>query len=691
VTPLGQRHVQRFRRGAGTVRRLAGSLVLAALVAAGCTDRSSSSDAATSSSSAAPSTAATGSSSSAPAATAAGTHPARFEKGDCRFEVPSGYDVSCGYLVTLQDRARPDGPEVRLHVGTFHKRGATVAEDPIVYLEGGPGGNALMGAVHDFDGRFGGYAASRDIVVFDQRGTGFSEPRLDCQELIDVIVGQFDSTAPPAQQLAEQQATLAPCRQALTAKGVDLSHYNSVDSAADLAELRQVLGYASWNVLGVSYGTRLAQTLLRAHPEGIRSVVLDSTFPNAVEPLSALPEMTAAAYQRFFDACHNDTACNAQYPDLASRFRALVDAMNRQPVTVTATDFITEKTYTGRVAGTTLSNLLFEALYSPVLFTAFPQLIADLEQRRTESLTVFVSNSISQLNFITLGVHLAVECNEEVPFADPDAVHRAAQAHAEIADVIAGQLIESDAGFETCRLWGAGRAGPEENQPVRSDVPTLIMSGGFDPITPGEWGRQVGQTLSRSTFVQFPSLGHGVSFEVGCPQQVMLAFVDRPTSPPDAACASQLPPPEFTPPAAGSRPIVLDDFTEDVSGVTITGKRPSGWSSQGSGTVATQRNLLNQAALLQQAAPGSSPSSLLNRLGSQLRLRDGFSSTETVDAGGVSWQLYHGTTTDSGVVDLALAQRSGTTLVALLVSSPSDRHWLYNDVLLPVLGALRRA
>jgi hypothetical protein len=292
--------------------------------------------------------------------------------------------------------------------------------------------------------------------------------------------------------------------------------------------------------------------------------------------------------------------------------------------------------------------------------------------------------------FITLGVHLAVECNEEVAFADPAAVKRAAQAHPELSEVLANQIVESEAGFETCRLWGAGRAAPEENQPVQSDLPTLILSGGFDPITPGEWGRQVGRTLPHSTFVSFPPLGHGVSLEAGCAERVASAFLGQPSTTPDSSCAGQLPPPAFTPPAPGMQPIALDDFTEDVGGVTVTGKRPSGWSSQGPGAVGTQRNVLDQSALLQQAAPGSSPSSVLSRLRGQLSVQGDLSPTGTLSAGGINWTLYRGHTS-SNQVDLGLGQRNGTTLVALLLSSAEQRDELFDKVLRPVMAALRVA
>ena len=189
--------------------------------------------------------------------------------------------------------------------------------------------------------------------------------------------------------------------------------------------------------------------------------------------------------------------------------------LNAEPAEITARDLIGGDRHAAVVTGTDLHDLLFQALYDPTLFSAMPQVVEDLERGDVESLSTLVSVSITQLPFLTLGAHLAVQCHEEVAFADPAEVEAATVARPELAEQLAGQIVEGRGGFETCRRWPSGRAAPEEDQPVRSDVPTLILSGGFDPITPSEWGREVGRTLSRSTFVVFGSLGHGVGFTAG--------------------------------------------------------------------------------------------------------------------------------------------------------------------------------
>jgi pimeloyl-ACP methyl ester carboxylesterase len=614
---------------------------------------------------------------------------AHFESGDCRFERPEGYTVRCGYLVTEQDREHPDGTFLRLHVGIFHKDGATVAPDPILYLDGGPGGNALQGATTDFDHRFGGFAAERDVIVFDQRGTGYSEPNLDCPALTELVYDQLDETSPNASQVEAQQRVLADCRDDLVDEGVDPSRYNSVASAADVADLRVALGYDRWNLLGVSYGTRLAQTVLRTHPEGVRSVILDSVYPTASDSLVELPGQMQAAFDHFFAACRSDPACDGRYPNLQARFATLVDRLQRKPETLTATDYVSGDEHTVVVTGSDLQDVLFQSLYDPSMFTAMPQLVEDLEAGRSESLTTMESVAVTQLPFLTMNVYVSVQCHEEVAFADPAEVQQEAAAHPALAEPLAGQLIDSTAGFRTCQVWDAGVAPPEEDQPVSSDVPALVLSGGFDPITPTAGAREVARTLSRSTFVELPSQGHGVTLEPGCPQDIARSFVAAPEATPGTSCVASIPPPHF----AGADPssdIPLEAFEEDTGGTTVSGVRPDSWLPVGPGAVARQRNVVDQTALVQQGAKDLRPDDLVGVLAQQLPLDGGFSPAESTAAGGLTWSRYRAEL-GGDHVDLAVAERDGVSFMALLVSEPDERDQLVATVLEPALGELRAA
>ena len=116
-----------------------------------------------------------------------------FETVDCWFETPEDVPVDCGYLVVPEDRSQPDGRTVRLATAIFRAPGGSPEPDPIIQFHGGPSG----GVIQFFSfGEYGPYAeftsTNRDVIVFDQRGNGLSEPVLNCPELASVMIDNLD-------------------------------------------------------------------------------------------------------------------------------------------------------------------------------------------------------------------------------------------------------------------------------------------------------------------------------------------------------------------------------------------------------------------------------------------------------------------------------------------------------------------
>ena len=173
-----------------------------------------------------------------------------------------------------------------------------------------------------------------DLVFFDQRGTGYSEPSLACPEFIDLTLDILDDDLSLAQGNQRQLEALAACGDRLLQEGIDLTAYNSAENAADVADLRLVLGYEEWNLYGVSYGTRLAQTIVRDHPEGIRSIILDSAYPLAANIQLETAVNADRAFALFFAGCAADPACAVAYPDLEQVFAELVVQLNESPLVV---------------------------------------------------------------------------------------------------------------------------------------------------------------------------------------------------------------------------------------------------------------------------------------------------------------------------------------------------------------------
>ena len=199
------------------------------------------------------------------------------------------------------------------------------------------------------------------MIVLEQRGTLKAEPLLACPELdshLDIAV-TLAPTGPAV--LAGESAAVEACRDRLVAEGWDLAAYDSTENAADVADLRVAMGIDEWNVYGVSYGTDLALQTLRDHPQGIRSVVLDSVVPPQVNLIADAWPNAATAYRSLFDACAEQPACARAFPELENEFHSLVTELTDEPRTITATDPATGAPVDVVVDGYRLANLVTHA------------------------------------------------------------------------------------------------------------------------------------------------------------------------------------------------------------------------------------------------------------------------------------------------------------------------------------------
>jgi pimeloyl-ACP methyl ester carboxylesterase len=453
-----------------------------------------------------------------------------FETGPCRFPVPTGTSPECGDLIVPENRSRLDTAWIRLHVAIFRNRRGQAVADPVVHLAGGPGSSSLEVASYMFNQGLEAVLDQRDLILFDQRGTGYSRPRLDCPE----------RTAVTAQLL--EQGLIAPgtdllildafrrCRERLAEQGIDLSAYHSAASAADLNDLRIVLGYEALNLYAVSYGTRLALTMMRDQPQAVRSAVLDSTYPLEVNLYTALSPNAERAFNVFFARCAADPACQASYPDLGNFFYQLVDQLNASPISLTL--------YTGgaartvRLDGNLLIDVLFVGLYNPSVTASMPQMIYDISRGEYGILRNRLSLYFDASG--ALGMQMSVQCAEEIPLDPPEDAYRAAEGlRPQIASFYPASVQPL---FAACQVWTGRDPDPREGQAVTSTLPALILAGDHDPITPPAWGQQTHQNLPRSYFREFPGHGHWVTRSSRCAFSMALAFWQDPNTDPGYLC-----------------------------------------------------------------------------------------------------------------------------------------------------------
>ena len=460
-------------------------------------------------------------------------------------------NADCGYLVVPEDRSTPNGPTIRLMVARHRAQSPEKKPDPILYLEGGPGDIAPLEIDAIIKANF---IRDRDIWVVSQRGTWSSQPALICaanNEFARELLGlRFYSDATKRAHLSATKA----CHRELSAGGANLSAYNTSESVADLADLRKVLGIAQWNVFGNSYGTYTAQTLMRDHPEGIRSVVLDSVLPTTYS-IPANWWNARYGFYNLFKACKAQPACEAAYPHLERTFTGLVNKFEAKPLTTVISDSNTGKKIKVKLDGGALIDWLRNQTYALPTLQAAPATIAGLAAGRRDAIETIAKDRASRAppyhpGAPALGDGLAfgVTCREDYPFATP--AELAAAGREAFPDYPASVQREGIGGWayvnEDCRdVWKVPPAPKSMHEPVASNIPTLLISGTFDTLTSLAGAKAAAARLSRATIVSIPGVGHTVSPWSPCAQSVIVSFYANPHVAPDTSCVAALKPARF--------------------------------------------------------------------------------------------------------------------------------------------------
>ena len=390
-----------------------------------------------------------------------------------------------------------------------------------------------------------------DVVFFDQRGTGLSEPSLRCPEVRDNVISSFAEDLRAPEDAARTNAALLKCHDRLAGEGVDFGAYNSAASASDVADVMSALGYGDYSIYGISYGTRLALTVMRDHPEHVRSVVLDSTLPPPGHWLVRGGQELRPCAEHAVRRLQGRRGLQRRVPEPGEQdFFDLVAKLNKEPVIVEPQDPSTQKTARVVINGDRLARRAHGRRCTT--HSSFQSCRSRPRRSRKETLgllNVLAEQIVFSFADLSDGMAASVNCHDETPFNTEETVTEANRGvRKEIVDsgYWPHKQRRARARVGLCNAWGAGTADARENEAVSSDIPTLILAGEYDPITPPAWGKLAAQTLSHSFVVEFPATGHGaLSGQFPCASTIMAAFRDDPSKQPDTSCTAAIPPPAF--------------------------------------------------------------------------------------------------------------------------------------------------
>ncbi|WP_199200430.1 alpha/beta hydrolase [Alkalicaulis satelles] len=453
-------------------------------------------------------------------------------------------DISCGVITVPENRERDGSRLIQLHYVRIAATGQdedeeAYREDPVIYLTGGPGVgvDGYVARLKDHD-----IAKTRDLYILEQRGIGASTSFCPHFNRLDPALNNARDL--DKMMIANAERT-ALCFREAAAQGIDLSGYNTVENARDVRALRQALGYEQWNVWGISYGSHLGQMLLREDPDGVRALVLDAIVPNDVEGLFDFARLFDTLVANFDQDCSGARACR----DLEARMFAAMESLRDDPIYLPAAD--SELVPGGEVwlPPALLAYLPFSMAYEEATYPFIPAVISNLadalqrrDQRVLDGLAVALSSDMGPGGGFSMspGMSAAVQCNDGYVHGEADT----AEAN---ADSRWAGLVISPAGArraaQVCEEAGLFPRPRDQYALVQSEVPTLIVNGAWDPITPPWLAVYIHEAMPGSRYVETPYAGHGPTRSMPeCGGQVMRDFFDtRDLDGLDASCLEEGP------------------------------------------------------------------------------------------------------------------------------------------------------
>lgn len=417
-------------------------------------------------------------------------------------------EAQCAHFEVPEDRRHPDGRKIALNIAWLQPTGnGDSAPDPVFFLAGGPGQSAVD-SYPLLDPAFRDVRKRRSVILVDQRGTGDSN-LLACKTPQDE-----DNAADTSPEAMRAQASA--CAAELSKKA-DLRFYTTTDAVADLDAVRQAIGAQQINLVGVSYGTRVAQQYAMRHPQATRSIVLDSPVPNTLGLGNIFARNLDDALALQFGLCTQDPACKDTLGDPRSELDTLLTTLRKQPVQVQYRDATSGEMKQGVLRAQTVAGLVRMYAYMPLAASLLPKLIHDANAGHYENLMALAKMMSGDLeNALAMGMQLSVVCSE-----DADSM----VTRPDDADTVLGNDMTA-AMAAMCAVWPKGQVPADFHQPLRTSVPALVLAGEFDPVTPPRYGKEIVEHLPNGRLFVLKGQGHGV-LAVGCMPKLFARFIEN--------------------------------------------------------------------------------------------------------------------------------------------------------------------
>jgi pimeloyl-ACP methyl ester carboxylesterase len=613
------------------------------------------------------------------------TYDPTFDNADCPFDIPPGANVACGYVIVPEDRSGDPSRTIRLLVAVYKAEDPNPDSIPVVFLQGGPGAGAVELSAKAYENLVAPFIQDRDFIVFDQRGTGLSYPSLDCEELTKAYLDDIHGLIPGSTRSLVYSNAFISCNGVMIVEGVELDAYTTSASAADVRDILLLLGHPKANLYGASYGTRLAQIIMRDFPDLVNSAVLDSVVPVEANLFTEFQTGIESALDRLFEACSQDPGCKTAYPQLETVFWELVDQLDAKPITLTTSSPQTG-TITETLNGSAFMNTVLGSMKQSSLITTAPQTIYRFKNGDYSALIDTQASLPNIFEGISPGLYITMICHEQIlaaPLEDLQIADKTASALREYAWLPfygnAQNLIR------TCQNWGAQGPWSGENEPLITSIPTLLIAGAFDPTTPPSFAQQLHSHLNGSYYIEFPNQGHTptASDTTGCAMEVAVSFLAAPHQDLEEECLTDPKPNRFITPYTGTPPYLLKTIKQ--SGISL--QVPQAWEAFDQGIYLRNNSPLD-IAQVGIAIVGVRSDRVVEFFVSPSSGFLGLDSPPVeigrMQANDLEWILYS-SSSDGRPVDIGVAGFQSRSIILNLISNKDEHEALYQTVFLPML------
>ncbi|MFH1717771.1 MAG: alpha/beta hydrolase [Planctomycetota bacterium] len=461
----------------------------------------------------------------------------KFEEAPCPFPLPEGLvlgeNFKFGYVTVPEFHEKSNGRTLQLAVAIFPSYNEQHAADPIVMNTSGPGKSNMDNFVPDIAAMLGQVILpDRDIVIIELRGLRYSKPFLMCKEVFEARKSMMEKNLNPEETRVIIQKALKASQYRFLREGIDLSAFNNVETAADIALIMTGLGYDKFNIVGSSAGTLVAHHVIRDYPERVRCVIMDAGLPIDPTILRDMAPNFIQVLKRYFEECSNDPDCRSAYPDLEKRFLKLLNSLNQNPVTIPISDPEAGKEIRYVLNGYRMAGFVAMSMYYT---TQIPHLIDKILAGDYSDVKEYAASMLTPSYFAD-GLGHTIFLSEAGNYSYSDI--KIDPAYSVFAKGVTSSGLGGEYELQVKEIWNIPGIDPKRIQyQEQCNVPVLVLNGMYDPVIPAKYDAVMKKHLNNCHIFRFDGVPHSAFDNAGeCVLPMMLEFLQNPAKAPDSSC-----------------------------------------------------------------------------------------------------------------------------------------------------------